>query len=125
MSITDLAPHGLVLEPRGTAFRDELDRAAAGVGVELSVFAEVDGMTLVASLAFRGHGLAVLPATATMLEPAGEWTTVRIPDLVGRGVGVARRRGGRLAAPARVVDEVIREVVERDGPRYAGVELTA
>ena len=125
VSITDLAPHGLVLEPRGTAFRDELDRAAAGVGVELSVFAEVDGMTLVASLAFRGHGPAVLPATATMLEPAGEWTTVRIPDLVGRGVGVARRRGGRLAAPARVVDEVIREVVERDGPRYAGVELTA
>ena len=124
VTLADLAPHGLVLEPRGTAFRDELDQTAAALGLELTVQAEVDGMTLVASLAFRGHGPAILPTTATLLEPEGAWVRVHISDLGDRGVGLARRRAGRLAAPARTVRDVLRELVEREGPEHPGVDVT-
>lgn len=123
VTLADIAPHGLVLEPRGTAFRDELDQTAAGLGLELQVLAEVDGMTLVASLAFRGHGPAILPTTATLLEPPGAWRRVPITDLGHRGVGLARRRAGRLAAPARAVRDVLRELVRREGPRHDGVDV--
>lgn len=123
VTLADIAPHGLVLEPRGTAFRDELDQTAAGLGFELIPQAEVDGMTLVASLAFRGHGPAILPTTATLLEPPGAWSRVHITDLGGRSVGLARRRAGRLAAPARAVRDVLRELVEREGPRHDGVDV--
>ncbi len=123
LSLAEIEPHGLVLEPRGTAFRDELDRTAATHGLELRAMAEVDGMTLVASLAFRGHGPAILPITATLLEPAGAWVRVPITDLGDRGVGLARRRAGRLPAPSRAVRDVLRELVEREGPRHDGVNL--
>jgi DNA-binding transcriptional LysR family regulator len=125
LTLREIAPHGLVLEPRGTAFRDELDQTAASLGVTLRVQAEVDGMTLVASLAFRGHGPAILPTTATLLEPPGAWVRVPISDLGDRGVGLARRRAGRLPAPSRAVRDVLREQVERDAPLHQGVRVTS
>ncbi len=125
LSMEDIAPHGLVLEPTGTAFRDELDQTASALGLRLRVLAEVDGMTLVASLAFRGHGPAILPTTATLLEPEGAWVRVPITDLGDRAVGLARRRAGRLPAPSRVVRDVLRELVERDGPLHDGVHVAA
>ncbi|MDE0804155.1 MAG: LysR family transcriptional regulator [Acidimicrobiales bacterium] len=124
LTLAEIAPHGLVLEPEGTAFRDELDQTAAALGLELVESAEVDGMTLVASLAFRGHGPAILPTTATLLEPAGDWVRIPISDLGDRGVGLARRRAGRLPAPSRAVRAVLRELIERDAPRRDGVRVT-
>jgi DNA-binding transcriptional LysR family regulator len=121
--LAGVAEHRLVLEPRGTAFRDELDRAAAEAGVELEPLAEVDGMTLVASLAFRGFGPAVMPITATFEEPPGGWLVVHVPELRHREVGLARRRSGRLAAPARAARELLHELVAAEAPRHSGVAV--
>jgi len=121
--LAGVAEHRLVLEPRGTAFRDELDRAASEAGVELGALAEVDGMTLVASLAFRGFGPAILPITATLEEPTGRWRAVHVPELRHREVGLARRRSGRLAAPARAVRELLHDLVGAEAPRHPGVEV--
>ena len=121
--VAELAPHELVLEPRGTAFRDELDQAAARAGVELRSSAEVDGMMMVASLAFRGYGPAILPTTATLDEPRDGWVTVPVVDLHHRAVGLARRRAGRLAAPAKALRAIVLELVAAEGPRHEGVEL--
>ena len=121
VTITDLRGHGLILEPRGTAFRDELDEAALAAGVDLHPLAEVDGMTMVASLAFRGFGPAILPTTATLDEPFGAWAPIPVTDLQHREVGMARRRAGRLAAPARALREVVRELVADLAPRHEGV----
>lgn len=123
VSFAELAQHRLVLEPKGTAFRDELDRAATEAGVELRPLAEVDGMTLVASLAFRGFGPAIMPTTATLEEPPGDWVRVHVPELRHRDVGLARRRSGRLAAPARALRELLHELVAAEAPRHPGVDL--
>lgn len=123
VTMHDLAEHRLVLEPRGTAFRDDLDTAATSAHVELRPLAEVDGMTLVASLIFRGYGPGVLPATATMLEPAGDWVRIPIADLAQRSVGLARRRSGRLSAPARAVRDHLRDLIRREAPLLDGVDL--
>lgn len=122
--LADLTDHGLVLEPRGTAFRDELDQAANALGVALTPLAEVDGMTLVASLAFRGFGPAILPTSAMLHEPAGAWVQRPIEDLRPRSVGLARRRAGRLAAPARVVAELVRRLVGEIAAELDGLELS-
>lgn len=123
VSLADLAPYELVLEPRGTAFRDELDQAAAAAGVQLKTRAEVDGMTLVASLAFRGFGPAILPTTATLDMTSDDWVAIPVADLRHREVGIARRRAGRLAAPARALRDVIVALVADEGPRHPGVEV--
>ena len=123
VTVADLAPHELVLEPRGTAFRDELDHAASRAGVELRSSAEVDGMMMVASLAFRGYGPAILPTTATLDEPSDGWVAVPVVDLHHRAVGLARRRAGRLAAPAKALRAIVLELVAAEGPRHEGVEL--
>ena len=105
--------------------RDELDRVAAEAGVELHPLAEVDGMMLVASLAFGGFGPAILPTTATLDEPFGEWVPIPVTDLQHRAVGLARRRAGRLAAPARALRDVVHELVSDLAPRHEGGEVVA
>ncbi len=118
VDLRGLAEHELLLEPRGTPFRDELDQQAAGAGVAMRAQAEIDGIGLLASLAFERFGAAVLPATA-----APDWIEMschRVPveGLAPRSVGLAVPRRGRLSAPARAVREAIGELVacaEQDG----------
>src|SRR5581483_4347423 len=116
-----LAEHELLLEPRGTAFRDDLDAQGKAAGVELRTKAEVDGMRLVASLAFEGFGAAVLPASAVPHWLSGPWRVVQVDGLTGRSVGLARRRRGMPSAPARVLADVIRDVVVAAAPEQPGI----
>src|SRR5216683_2251972 len=53
----------LLLPAPGTSLRDDIDRAAAESGIVLVPKAELDGVRLIASLTFDGHGPAILPAT--------------------------------------------------------------
>ncbi|HEY8524310.1 MAG TPA: LysR family transcriptional regulator [Acidimicrobiales bacterium] len=120
VTVAELADHALLLEPQGTAFRDELDQQAGRIGVKLKPLAEVDGLRLVASLAFEGFGAAVLPSTAVPNWLPGAWRRVAVDDLAPRRVGLAHSRRGRLSAPARVVYEAVREIVakaDQDGVR--------
>ncbi|MDQ1438628.1 MAG: hypothetical protein QOK43_2257 [Acidimicrobiaceae bacterium] len=87
----------------GTSFRDDLDAACAAAGVHLRAKSEIDGVRLLASLAFEGHGPAVLPATAMPGFMRDRWASVAVDGLPRRSVGVAQRRLGQLAAPARAV----------------------
>ncbi len=122
VTLSELAERPLLLEPPGTAFRDALDVDAARAGVTLTVQAEVDGMRLLATLAFEGFGPALLPATAA---PPGltarSWRRVPVHGLSPRSVGVAVRRRGLLSAPSRAVRDVLRQVVVTEGPRHPGI----
>ncbi|HEX8804668.1 MAG TPA: LysR family transcriptional regulator [Acidimicrobiales bacterium] len=118
VSLAELAEHELLLEPQGTAFRDELDHESARSGVTLRPLAEVDGLRLVASLAFEGFGAAVLPSTAVPGWLSGPWTRVPVDGLAPRCVGLAHSRRARLSAPARAVRDAVREIVaeaDQDG----------
>jgi len=124
VTLSDLAEHPLLLEPVGTSWRDELDAAAAAVGVTLQPQAEVDGMRLLASLAHECFGPAVLPFTAVASWREGDWTLSGVDGLEPRSVGLAHRRRGLLSAPARAVAEILREVLEAEAEAQPGVEMT-
>jgi LysR family hydrogen peroxide-inducible transcriptional activator len=121
LTLSDLAGEPLLLEPKGTAFRDQLDRQCADAGIELVSQAEVDGMRLLASLAFQGFGAAILPASAAPSWVGGEWRRVPVDGLIGRSVGLASLRRGMLSAPARALREVLRDLVATEAPNQPGI----
>jgi DNA-binding transcriptional LysR family regulator len=98
----------LLLPVPGTPFREELDRA---LGRGLRAKAELDGVRLIASLTFDGHGPALLPATAVPDFLRDRWVRVAVKGLPRRRVGVVIRRRGLLSAPARAVRELLLEIV--------------
>ena len=111
VALAELAEHELLLEPRGTSFRDELDDEAARIGLEMQVRAEIDGIRLLTSLAFEGFGPAMVPATAAPSWIEMACRRVAVDGLTPRSVGLATPRRGRLSAPAREVRDAIRELV--------------
>lgn len=121
LSLTDLAGTPLLLEPPGTGFRDDLDADAALVGVTLEPQAEVDGMRLLASLAYQGYGAAVLPASAIVDWTDGSWLAIPLDGTTLRAVGLATPRRGRLSAPALATVDVLRRVIAAEVPGRAGL----
>jgi len=121
VTMADLARHDLLLEAKGTSFRDELDEDARLAGVELRGRAEFDGMRLLASLAFAGFGAAVLPASAAPGTIEGTWKRIPITDASSRSVGLARRRRGLPSAAERAVADSIRSTISSSAHEQAGV----
>ncbi len=115
----DLGRYPLLLNPPGVAFRDQLDRDLAAIGIELTAAAEVDGMRLLASLAADGFGAAVLPATAT--AGRGAWKRVPVRGLTLRRVGLVSNRRVAPSATDRAVRDVLREVVRTHARKQDGV----
>jgi DNA-binding transcriptional LysR family regulator len=111
VDLVELAGYDLLLEPRGTPFRDELDGQAAAAGIELRAQAEIDGITLLTALAFEGFGAGIVPATAAPDRMEVSCLRVGIAGLAPRSVGLASARRGRLSAPACAVCAAIRELV--------------
>jgi len=120
-TLEELSHHELLLEAEGTSFRIELDEDAAAAGVVLRAQAEVDGMRLLASLAFSGFGAAVLPASAAPGWLEGDWRRIPIEGIGRRSVGLSRRRRGLPSAAERAVADTIRSVVAIDAPRQRGI----
>lgn len=121
--LTELARHPLLLEPPGTAFRDDLDAAADRVGVELTAVAEIDGMRALAALAQEGFGAAVLPATAAPIPPPAGWRRLEITGLGPRTVGLATSRRSRPTAPARATTAELRTLLAAEVPARPGLRL--
>lgn len=117
----ELASHAVLLPPRGNAFRDAVDR---DTGSGLTPLAEVDGMRLLASLAFQGFGPALVPASATPVWLAGDYRRIRVDGLSRREVGYIRRRRTTPSAPTRAVHETLRDVIRREVARQDGLHLT-
>jgi len=126
LSLPELADHELLLAAVGTVFRAELDAAAAAAGVTLRPKAEVDGLRLVASLAFQGFGAAVVPASAApdWLLSIGRWKRIPVSGMSPRSVGLVRRRRGLPSAAARAVHRVIHDVVRAESAGQIGIHPT-
>jgi DNA-binding transcriptional LysR family regulator len=111
IGMEDLAGVPLLLPYRGTAFREELELAAAPSGTELTSRAEVDGTRLIASLVFEGYGPAILPATGVPQFLRDRWALVRVREVAPRLVGVAQRARSLPSAPARAVLDTLTSIV--------------
>lgn len=120
-SLVDLARHPLLLAPRGTALRRVIDRAATNAGVSLTPSAEVDGVRLLASLAFDGLGATIVPVTAVPLALRGDFTRIRVPELPRRVVGWAHRRRPAPSAAVNATLEVVRDLVAQRGALQHGL----
>ena len=124
ITVDELAEYELMLTPAGTTFRDAVDEELTEVGVELRAIAEVDGLRLLASLAYQGHAPALLPASAASGYADGEWTLVRVEGLSRRSVALIRNKRTTPSLPARASREVIREVIREIGPDQPGIHVT-
>jgi LysR family hydrogen peroxide-inducible transcriptional activator len=111
LNMVELADHELIMPPPGASIRVDLDRAAAAAGVTLRPKAELDGIRLIASMAFEGYGAAVLPSTAVPRWLTGEFRILPVEGLPRRQVGIGRRRRGLPSAPTRALADVLRDVV--------------
>jgi molybdate transport repressor ModE-like protein len=125
IDLTDLHEVPLLLPPPGAALRRVLDRAAASAGITLRAQAEVDGVRLLASLAFDGFGAAIVPATAVPTWLEGSFHTITVPGLPRRVVAFARRRRPSASAPTVAVLETLRAVVAEQGGHQRGVHTEA
>lgn len=121
VSFEELAHHELLLPASGTAFREELDHFAAEAGVTLTTKAEIDGMRLLASLAYAGFGAAILPASAAPGWVGGDWKWIPILGLPGRSVGLAHRRRGLPSAAERALRDTLQMVVREQAPKQPGI----
>jgi DNA-binding transcriptional LysR family regulator len=115
LDLARLAGLELLLPLPGTSFRDELDQACRPRGITLTPRAELDGVRLIASLTFDGHGPAILPATAVPEYLRREWRLVQVQDIPRRRIGVAQRSRGLPSAPARALLSILHDVVADPG----------
>ncbi len=121
VDITDLADHEILLPPKGTAFRDEIDADARQARIKLAIRAEVDGLRLLSSLAFQGFAPALVPASAAPEWLEGDFRRVPVDGFSRREVGLALRRRFAPSAPTRAVAELIRTVVAANGADQGGL----
>ena len=124
IDVADLAEHPVMLTPRGTPFRDAIDQELAATGVRLTAAAEVDGLRLLASLAYQGYAPALLPASAVSGYPDGNWSLVHVEGLARRSVGLVRNRRTTPSMPIRAAREVVLDVIREIAPRQPGIHVT-
>lgn len=123
ISITELGDTPLLLPPKGAALRRVLDRAASTSGVTLRAQADIDGVRLLASLAFDNFGAAIVPATAAPRQLAGNFKRITVPELPRRVVAWARRRRPAPSAAVSAVRNILGEVMIAHANDQPGVHL--
>ena len=121
VKLAEAAKHELLLPPTGTAFRDKIDTDARRARVTLRPLAEIDGLRLLASLAFQGFGAALLPASAAPRYLQGAWVRVGVDGLSNRAVGVAVPRRSPPSAPTRAVIDSLATLIADIGPALAAL----
>ncbi|MCP3939659.1 MAG: LysR family transcriptional regulator [Actinomycetia bacterium] len=124
VSFTDLAKHELLLGPRGSNLRGEVDLHATDAGATLTAAAEIDGVRLATTLAFQGYAPTITPMTAIprWAEPSN-WLMRPIAEEPRRFVGLAVRRRGMLSAPATAAREVLESLVREHIEDEPGLHL--
>ncbi|HLG68196.1 MAG TPA: LysR substrate-binding domain-containing protein [Acidimicrobiales bacterium] len=110
LPLSTLSELELILPTPGTPLRDEIDAAFQAPALPQHALMEIDGIRLIASLVFDGHGPAILPATAVPAYLRDRVRLLPVDGLPRRRVGVALRRRAMPSAPARVVIELLQEI---------------
>jgi molybdate transport repressor ModE-like protein len=123
MTLRELEEVPLLLPPKGAALRRVLDRAAAAADVTLRAQAEIDGVRLLASLAFDAYGAAIVPATAAPKQLDEDFSRITVPELPRRVVAWVRRRRPAPSAATSAVADILVDVVQTHASQQPGVHL--
>lgn len=123
IDLAELAKHKLLLAAPGTPFRQEVDEAFQRRGYRVQPKLEVHGLRLLASLAFQGFGVAVVPATAAPGWIGGPWTRIPVDGLSRRTVGLAVRRRGMPTVAAQATVDILRRLVAGHAPEVQGLHV--
>lgn len=121
VELEDLAQHKLLLPIEASAFRKEIEQTFAEKNLRLKPQLEIDGLRLLATLAFQGYGVAIVPATAAPGWVGGPWTTIDVSGLARRTVGMVTRRRGMPSVAAQRTIEIIRAIVASQAPNVSGL----
>lgn len=111
LSLGELPAHVMLAPAPGTPFRSELDAVLRPANIRLRPRAELDGVRLIASLTFEGHGPALLPASAVPPHLRPSFRLLAVDGLPRRTVGLGLRTRGMPSAPARAVLSTMRRLV--------------
>lgn len=123
VGLDQLAKFPLLLAAPGTPFRQEVEETFRNAGLRLKPKMEVDGLRLLASMAFQGYGISIVPATAAPGWIGGPWTRIAVSGLSRRTVGIAHRRRGMPTMAAQTTERVIRQVITVRAPDVPGLHL--
>ncbi len=112
--LADLRDRPLICLPRGTGVRAALERGCAQAGFRPRVAFEAAAPHVLAQLAARGLGVAVLPAGEDESPMNGQLRTLRIvrPEMRARIV-LAWRATGPASPAARALLDRLREVLPK------------
>jgi LysR family hydrogen peroxide-inducible transcriptional activator len=121
VGLADLAKYPLLLAAPGTRFRQEVDETFRSRGLRPQAKLEVDGLRLLASLAFQGFGVAIVPATAAPGWIGGSWSRIPVQGLSRRTVGLAVRRRGMPTVAAQATVNVLRGIIASQASEVPGL----
>jgi DNA-binding transcriptional LysR family regulator len=103
ITLTRLRECGFISMPPGTGLRTALDGACATLGFEPTIALEASAMPVLAQLAARGLGVAILPqSVAAACSDTLHAVAIRRPALRAR-VALAWRAGGPASPAARAL----------------------
>jgi DNA-binding transcriptional LysR family regulator len=108
VALADLAERTLISLPRGTGQRSSLDAACAAASIQPRIGFEASSPDVLAQLARRGLGVAILPASVAAAH-AAELHTIAITHSALRGrIELAWRAEGPISPAARAFIELAR-----------------
>ncbi|MEI6701603.1 MAG: LysR family transcriptional regulator [Actinomycetota bacterium] len=111
VALAELATLELLLPLQGTTLRDQIDAFVKPAGIALSPAIELEGIRMLASLAFDGYGPAILPASAIPIHLKSGFASIPLEGAPSRTVGVAIKRRGFPSAPTRVTVDALKELI--------------
>lgn len=114
-----IAREPMVMPPANNPLRLEVQQAAAGVGVEIAVPIEIEGVRLIGDLVAAGVGVSILPETAIPDDAPGV-RTVAIDGLPPRRLVLVTRRDAQLSIADRAVREQVLAMVAARAPKPGG-----
>lgn len=121
VTLADVAEHELMLASPGTTFRDGIDAVFRAQGLRPKAQFEIDGLRLLASLAFQGFGVAIVPATAAPGWIGGDWVLIEVEGLGRRTVGLATRRRAMLSVAAQTTANVVQHIINTESVSLTGI----
>jgi DNA-binding transcriptional LysR family regulator len=102
ITLDAIRDRALMSLPRGTGLRSCLDDACARSGFEPRVTLEASNLGILAQLASRGLGVAILPESVALAHSELHTIAVTRPAMRGR-LALAWRTGGPISPAARAL----------------------